>query len=142
MDGSSRFSSDGHSLIRTFSSCILRVCTVTYRTVIADPCDTASTRQTNYFLAFPSPETANLSTEEKQAQITSLPGVLELCHNWGTETDDSFPGYTNGNEEGKRGFGHIAVSVDDVQKSCERFTEMGVEFKKRPEEGKMKHIAL
>lgn len=67
--------------------------------------------------------------------------MLELCHNWGTESDPSFS-YTSGNEEGKRGFGHIAVSVDDVQKSCDRFTEMGVEFKKRPEEGKMRNIAL
>ncbi|KAG7562112.1 hypothetical protein FFLO_02491 [Filobasidium floriforme] len=98
---------------------------------------------TNYFLAFPSPELASLSAEEKEARATSIPGVLELCHNWGTEDpSQNFEGYTNGNEEGKKGFGHIAVSVDDVQKSCDRFTELGVEFKKRPEEGKMRNIAF
>lgn len=105
--------------------------------------DAKRTPQTNYFLAFPSPELASLSAEEKEARATSIPGVLELCHNWGTEDpSQNFEGYTNGNEEGKKGFGHIAVSVDDVQKSCDRFTELGVEFKKRPEEGKMRNIAL
>ena len=105
--------------------------------------DAKQTPQTNYFLAFPSPELASLSAGEKEARATSIPGVLELCHNWGTEDpSQNFEGYTNGNEEGKKGFGHIAVSVDDVQKSCDRFTELGVEFKKRPEEGKMRNIAL
>jgi hypothetical protein len=33
-------------------------------------------------------------------------------------------------------------AVDDVQKACDRFTEQGVQFKKRPEDGKMRHIAL
>merc|ERR1712071_404307 len=43
---------------------------------------------TNYFLAFPNPSTANLSQEEKAASIPSQAGVLELCHNWGTEKEE------------------------------------------------------
>lgn len=39
-------------------------------------------------------------------------------------------------------FGHIAISVDDVQAECDRLEKLGVEFKKRPQDGKMKHIAF
>jgi lactoylglutathione lyase len=68
-------------------------------------------------------------------------GLLELCWNWGTEHDPSFKGYTSGNDEPK-GFGHIAISVDDVDAACDRFEEMKVNFKKRPSEGSMKQIAF
>lgn len=40
------------------------------------------------------------------------------------------------------GFGHIAISVDDVEAECKRLDGLGVQFKKRPEEGRMKHIAF
>lgn len=40
--------------------------------------------------------------------------AIELCHNWGTETDPEFKGYANGNSEPGRGFGHIAI----VRTSC------------------------
>ena len=62
----------------------------------------------------------------------------ELCHNWGTETDANFKGYVSGNEEPGRGFGHICISVDDLQAACKRFDDLGVKYKKRPEEGRMK----
>jgi len=32
--------------------------------------------------------------------------------------------------------------VDDVEKACERFEQLGVQFRKRPNEGKMKMIAF
>lgn len=33
--------------------------------------------------------------------------------------------------------GHIGVTVDDTYKACERFERLGVEFVKKPEDGKM-----
>lgn len=82
---------------------------------------------------------SKLSAEEKKATKTARAGVLELCHNHDTTSKPDFK-YCNGNEEPGRGFGHIAISVDDVQKECDRLTELGVRFKKRPEDGKMRHI--
>lgn len=64
-----------------------------------------------------------------------------LAHTTQTESDSSFT-YSSGNEDPGRGFGHIAISVDDVQVECDRLTDKGVKFKKRPEDGKMRHIAF
>jgi catechol 2,3-dioxygenase-like lactoylglutathione lyase family enzyme len=67
-------------------------------------------------------------------------GILELTHNHGTETLDKTP-YHSGNSEPK-GFGHIAITVDDVEAACARFERLGVPFKKRLTDGKMKSIAF
>ncbi|KAA1077508.1 Lactoylglutathione lyase [Puccinia graminis f. sp. tritici] len=42
--------------------------------------------------------------------------VVELCRNWGTKSDPHFSGYHNGNES-KPGYGHIAITSDDVEKT-------------------------
>lgn len=102
---------------------------------------------TNFFLAFPSHEKSLPTRAEVESQkegvspMSDHQGLLELCWNWGTEHDPEFKGYVSGNEEPK-GFGHIAISVDDIKDACDKFTEQGVRFKKRPEEGSMKNIAF
>ncbi|CAM0141191.1 Lactoylglutathione lyase [Umbelopsis sp. WA50703] len=95
---------------------------------------------TLYFLAYVDkvPE----SEEEKKKLAFSIPGVLELTHNHGTESDPQFQGYASGNKEPGKGFGHICVSVDDIEKACERFEQEGVTFVKRLKDGKMHNIAF
>ena len=75
------------------------------------------------------------------ALITLHIGILELTHNKGTENDSNFK-YANGNSEPGKGFGHIAISVDDIQAACARFEQLGVPFQKRLTDGTMKHIAF
>ena len=96
--------------------------------------------------------------------------VLELTHNHGTETWEEFVHY-NGNDEPRRGFGHIGFLVDDgksrcdlplanakanqaltdttggysfdsVNKFCAELAAAGVEFQKKPDEGDIKGIAF
>ena len=68
------------------------------------------------------------------------PAMLELTHNHGTETEDGAP-YHDGNSD-PRGFGHIGLAVPDVEAACARFEALGVEFVKRPDDGKMKGLAF
>ncbi|KAF4620882.1 hypothetical protein D9613_000062 [Agrocybe pediades] len=96
---------------------------------------------TLYFLAF-NHDGRDLTQEEKNAARFSREGVLELTHNHGTENDPEFKGYASGNTDPGKGFGHIAITVDDVEKACERFEKLGVQFKKRPSDGKMRNIAF
>lgn len=70
------------------------------------------------------------SLEDKQAARRDREGLLELTHNHGTECD---PG---------RGFGHIATSVPDIEQACARLESLGVPFKKRLTDGKMRNIAF
>ncbi|CAL1705961.1 unnamed protein product [Somion occarium] len=82
------------------------------------------------------------SAEEKKNTRFNREGILELTHNHGTESDPDFQGYSSGNSDPGRGFGHIAITVPDIQKACARFEELSVPFKKRLTDGKMKHIAF
>ncbi|PVG00386.1 glyoxalase I [Serendipita vermifera] len=68
--------------------------------------------------------------------------VLELTHNHGTESDPNFQGYASGNTDPGRGFGHIAITVPNIEEACERFESLGVNWKKRLTDGKMKSIAF
>jgi len=96
---------------------------------------------TVYFLAFDH-SNGTFSQEDKRTSIFGREGVLELTHNHGTESDPEFKGYASGNEDIGRGFGHIAITVDDIEKACARLEQLDVPFKKRPSDGKMKDIAF
>lgn len=67
--------------------------------------------------------------------------VLELTHNYGTETDPDFK-YSNGNVEPHRGFGHIGFIVDNISSFCDGLEAEGVRFQKRLSDGRMKDIAF
>ncbi|KAK9492312.1 Glyoxalase/Bleomycin resistance protein/Dihydroxybiphenyl dioxygenase [Lipomyces doorenjongii] len=73
--------------------------------------------------------------------VHNFEGVLELTWNWGTEKDPEFKGYHNGNDQ-PQGFGHICVSVDDLDAACDRFEKLGVNWKKRLTDGRMKNVAF
>ncbi|KAF8711823.1 Lactoylglutathione lyase, partial [Rhizoctonia solani] len=94
---------------------------------------------TLYFLGYDHSD-GKATTEEKDKGRFSREGVLELTHNHGTENDADFKGYSSGNTDPGKGFGHIAIAVDNVEAACERFEKLGVNFKKRPSDGKMRHI--
>lgn len=72
--------------------------------------------------------------------VSDREGLLELTWNYGTEEQQGQV-YHNGNDE-PQGFGHIAVSVDNLDAACKRLEEAGVEWKKRLTDGRMKHVAF
>ncbi|KAK7677522.1 hypothetical protein QCA50_019528 [Cerrena zonata] len=96
---------------------------------------------TLYFLGYDHSGGKDTEEEKKDSRL-NREGVLELTHNHGTESDPNFQGYASGNSDPGRGFGHIAITVPDIQKACARFEELGVPFKKRLTDGNMKHIAF
>jgi lactoylglutathione lyase len=67
-------------------------------------------------------------------------GLLELTWNYGTEKQEGKV-YHDGNSD-PQGFGHICVSVDDLDAACKRFEEKGVNWKKRLTDGRMKNVAF
>ena len=98
---------------------------------------------TLYFLAYLDDEQAKAVPEDDLARTTYTFGreaMLELTHNWGTENDPEHR-YHNGNDQ-PQGFGHIGVTVPDVYRAAERFEALGVDFVKRPDDGKMKGLAF
>ncbi|HBK45324.1 MAG TPA: lactoylglutathione lyase [Xanthomonadaceae bacterium] len=94
-----------------------------------------------YFLAI-LPEDASVPEDDAQRRvwIAGIPGVLELTHNHGTEKREG-PVYHDGNSD-PRGFGHICVSVPDLQAACARFDALQVPYQKRLSDGRMKNIAF
>jgi hypothetical protein len=66
-----------------------------------------------------------------------LSGTLQPTHNHGTENLETTP-YRTGNEE-PNGFDHIVIAVEAA---CARFESLGVTFKKRLKDRKMKFLAF
>ncbi|KAK1846191.1 lactoylglutathione lyase [Colletotrichum chrysophilum] len=87
---------------------------------------------TLFFLAY-----GDLKEGESQAQRE---GILELTWNHGTEKDESFS-YHNGNDQ-PQGFGHICVTVDNIDAACARFEDLKCNWKKRLTDGRMKNVAF
>jgi len=77
---------------------------------------------------------------ERRLWLAGQPGVLELTHNYGTEKEEGQI-YHNGNDE-PQGYGHTCISVPDIEAACARFEKLGVDFKKRLTDGRMKDIAF
>lgn len=89
-----------------------------------------------YFLSYDSPKAASHGNH-----WTDREGIIELTHNYGTEDDANFK-VANGNREPGKGFGHVCVSVDNIQAACKRLSDAGYKFQKRLEDGRMRHIAF
>jgi lactoylglutathione lyase len=97
---------------------------------------------TLFFMGYAAPADVPAEPLARARAMFNHPGaVLELTHNHGTELDAEFKGYHNGNAEPK-GFGHICVMTPSVAAACARFESLGVEFVKRPDEGKMRNVAF
>lgn len=111
--------------------------------VLLDRYDFPAMRFSLYFMGYEA-DLQGERPEEQEAGVSFVfrqRGLLELTHNWGSESDDAFPGYHNGNSD-PRGFGHIGITVPDVHEACSRFEAMGVTFMKRPDDGRMKGLAF
>ncbi|CEH13476.1 lactoylglutathione lyase [Ceraceosorus bombacis] len=85
-----------------------------------------------FFLAF--------TQNQKGLNQSHREGILELTWNKGTEKDENYKVH-NGNDQ-PQGFGHIAISCDNVQKAQDYLLSKGVQFKKKLEDGKMHEIAF
>ena len=96
-----------------------------------------------YFLGMVGDKEAGQINRDSGKRATYVFGhkaMLELTHNWGTEEDEDCH-YHSGNEEPK-GFGHIGFTVPDVYAACERLENLGIEFVKKVDAGKMQGIAF
>lgn len=87
---------------------------------------------TLYMMGYPTTEKKNWAARE---------GVLELCHNHGAESDDNYT-VNNGNGEKFRGFGHICVSVDNIEAAEKKLLADGVKFQKKLLDGRQSNIAF
>jgi lactoylglutathione lyase len=78
-----------------------------------------------YFFAYDSPKAVSHGNH-----WTAREGIIELTHNYGTEDDSEYE-INNGNKEPFRGFGHVCISVDNIQAACKRIEDAGYPFQKK-----------
>ncbi|MEX1081626.1 MAG: lactoylglutathione lyase [Halofilum sp. (in: g-proteobacteria)] len=98
---------------------------------------------TLYFLGYlDEREIADMPREDAKRSTFAFgrEGLVELTHNWGDE-DTPEVQFHSGNEDPK-GYGHIGITVPDVNAAAERLDNLGIEFIKRPEDGKMNGLAF
>ncbi|KAI5923548.1 Glyoxalase/Bleomycin resistance protein/Dihydroxybiphenyl dioxygenase [Camillea tinctor] len=89
-----------------------------------------------YFLSYDGPSALSRGNSTFDRE-----GVIELTHNYGTESDPNYR-INNGNAEPHRGFGHVCISVDHIQAACKRIEDAGYKFQKKLADGRMKNIAF
>lgn len=91
-----------------------------------------------YFLGYgpPAPDRA----ADGVSPVAGREGLLELTWNYGTEKDPDFR-YHDGNTDPK-GYGHICISVDDLDAACDRLDEKKVSWQKKLQDGKLKDVAF
>lgn len=76
--------------------------------------------------------------------ILDREGIIELVQYHGTDTLESDKSiYHNGNDQ-PQGFGHLCLSVDDLDAACARFEDLKdvIRWKKRLTDGRMKNVAF
>lgn len=100
------------------------------------------------------PCTLEKATKESERYLFTMSGhAVELTHNHGSESDEAFKvwngntgkdgdGANHAEEPAHRGFGHIAFNCDDVYSACKMLEGKGVQFQKKPDEGRMKGLAF
>lgn len=88
-----------------------------------------------YFLAYDSPKAVSHGNV-----WTDREGIVELTHNYGTEDDPNYK-ISNGNTD-PRGFGHLCITVDNLQAACQRIEDAGYKFQKKLSDGRMRQIAF
>lgn len=89
-----------------------------------------------YTLAYNFPERKSFKSHSTDRQ-----GGLQLKHQHGSENDESFKVH-NGNSDPGKGFGHVCISVDNIQAACQRIEDGGYRFKKKLSDGQMRNIAF
>ncbi|KAI9716755.1 MAG: Lactoylglutathione lyase [Chrysothrix sp. TS-e1954] len=89
-----------------------------------------------YFLAYDGPQAASSGHARSDRE-----GIVELTHNYGTENDADYK-VANGNSEPGKGFGHLCISVDNIQAACKRIEDEGYRFQKKLTDGRMRSIAF
>lgn len=88
-----------------------------------------------YFMAYDSEKAVSGGQAQGDRE-----GIIELTHNYGTESDPNFK-VANGNTEPHKGFGHTCISVDNIQAACQRLEDAGYKFQKKLTDGRMRSIA-